>query len=273
MTSPSLTPAAAETASKVNVAAFVEKLESSNNYNTWKEQMLRFMESQGMAGLPPPRPTEEQHDAAWTRSDCLLKGWLLESLSDEVAQTVANSATASDMWLELENNFSQCSQGKDWHEYRPLYKAALSGDWDTAKVILEHNPGAVEAQVAFTLETALHVAVSSGKSASFVARLVECMSDEALAIADINGSNALHIAAYTGNLPATNILAHRLPALLYKPTNSGSYPVQEAARNAHRQTLEFLISQTRDDMETNPFASSSGLLLLRFMISSDFLGM
>lgn len=153
-----------------------------------------------------------------------------------------------------------------------MYKAALSGDWDTAKAILEQEPGAAEARVAFTLETALHVAVSSGKSGSFVMRLVERMSDEALAIADGIGFTALHNAAFTGNLPAAKILAHRLPALLYQPCKIGRFPVHWAADAAHRQTLEFLISQTRDDQLANPFASRSGLLLLTFMIDADYFG-
>lgn len=126
--------------------------------------------------------------------------------------------------------------------------------------------------MAFTSETALHVAVGSGNSTSFVEKLVELYDDPTLAIEDWHGFHPLHVAALTGNLEAAQILVRRLPNLLYVSSNSDKFPVHLAAGAGHRQTLEFLLSRTRDDQLTNPYAAESGLRLLNFLVDADFFG-
>ncbi|KAH6799979.1 hypothetical protein C2S52_000443 [Perilla frutescens var. hirtella] len=279
--------------SAVNAASFVSTKLNSSNYISWKEQMLCLIESQGFVGFiddgAPPPPNDTQVYTAWRRSDRLVKGWILGALSDEVVESVVSFDSARDVWLELENNFSipkfaqppppappPPHEEKDRHEYLALYVAAVSGEWDAAKAILEQHPNAVKARLDFTSQTVLHVAVSSGagKSTSFVAKLVDFISDNSsLAITDGVGYNPLHLAALTGNLPAAKLLVHRLPDLLYVRSHNDKFPVQLAAEVAHRQTLEFLISKTRDDRHTNPFAGETGLLLLVFMIDADFFDM
>ncbi|KAH6782673.1 hypothetical protein C2S51_007966 [Perilla frutescens var. frutescens] len=267
--------------SEVNAASFVStKLSGDKNssyYISWKEQMLCLIEGQGFVGFidgeAPPPPNDSQVYAEWRRSDRLVKGWILDALSDEVVQSVVSFDSARDVWLELEKNFE-----KDPNEYLELYVAAVSGEWDAAKAILDQDPNAVKARLDFTSQTVLHVAVSSGKSTSFVKELVNSISDDSsLAITDsIFGFNPLHVAAMTGNLPAAKLLVQRLPELLYVRSHNGNFPVHLAAQVAHRQTLEFLIfaiDQTRDDLHTNPFAGETGLMLLGFMIDADFFDM
>ncbi|KAH6832897.1 hypothetical protein C2S53_020722 [Perilla frutescens var. hirtella] len=280
--------------SAVNAASFVStKLrrdKNSSNYISWKEQMLCLIESQGFVGFidggAPPPPNDSQIYAEWRRSDRLVKGWILGALSDEVVERVVRFDSARELWLELEKNFSIPERAqppppppppheeKDQNEYLALYVAAVSGEWDAAKAILEQDPNAVKARLALTLQTVLHVAVSSGKSTSFVEKLVDFISDNSsLAITDGLGFNPLHLAALTGNLPAAKLLVHRLPDLLYVRSCYDKFPVQLAAEVAHRQTLEFLISKTRDDLHSNPFAGETGLMLLSRMIDADFFDM
>ncbi|KAH6782671.1 hypothetical protein C2S51_007964 [Perilla frutescens var. frutescens] len=281
--------------SAVNAASFVSaklrRVKNSSNYISWKEQMLCLIESQGFVGFidggAPPPPNDSQVYAEWRRSDRLVKGWILGALSDEVVESVVSFDSARDVWLELEKNFSIPKRAqppppppppheeKDRHEYLALYVAAVSGEWDAAKAILEQDPNAVKARLAFTLQTVLHVAVSIGKSTSFVAKLVDFISDNSsLAITDALGFNPLHLAAMTGNLPAAKLLVRRLPDLLYVQSRRDNFPVHLAAQVAHRQTLEFLISETSDDRpHTNPFAGETGLMLLGFMIDADFFDM
>lgn len=106
----------------------------------------------------------------------------------------------------------------------PLYRAAMSGEWDAAKVILEQDPDAIRARVAYSLETAVHVAVATGDCTSFVRNLVDSMSDDELAIWDRTGRNPLHVAAVTGNLHAAEILVGRVPHLLYVPCHIQQIP-------------------------------------------------
>lgn len=161
----------------------------------------------------------------------------------------------------------------EWLKYMPLYKAALNGDWDKTEEILRKDPNAEKARVGHTLQTALHVAVGGGKSTSFVAKLVNMMSDDSLAMENGNGLNPLHVAAWTGNLPAAEILVRRLPDLLYVADKQGYFPVHSAAFFGHRKTLEFLMLHTKDqDSLPNPFAGPCGLCLLNFLIDADYFG-
>ncbi|KAL9153951.1 hypothetical protein ABFS82_10G082100 [Erythranthe guttata] len=271
----------------VNVASFVSaKLrrdKNSNNYKSWKEQMLCLIETQDLLGyiageISPPPMTSESY-AVWRRRDRLVKGWILGALSDEVVETAVNLNSARDVWLHLEKAFvkprgpppqAAAEQEKDWNEYLPLYIAALRGDWVTAKEILDQDPNAVQARVSFTSETALHIAVGTGKSIPFVEKLVDMMPDESLALTDELGFNALHVAARTGNTAAAKILIHRLEDLLYMKSNYGFFPAHEAAKSAQRDTLLLLISHTKDDFEPNPCAGANGVSLLNAIIDADF---
>ncbi|KAL8493996.1 hypothetical protein ACS0TY_024973 [Phlomoides rotata] len=104
--------------SAVNVSNFVStKLEFgevSNNYITWREQMLCLVESQDLLGfingeLVAPEEqgkTKTQDYAVWRRNDRLLKGWILGALTDEVVRACLRFDTARDVWLGLERRFT-----------------------------------------------------------------------------------------------------------------------------------------------------------------------
>lgn len=85
---------------------------SSNNYESWKEQVLRLVERQGLVGFidgeAPPAPSDDPDYGTWRRTNWLVKGWILGTLSDEaVPQNVVSLDSARDVWLVLENYFSQ----------------------------------------------------------------------------------------------------------------------------------------------------------------------
>lgn len=149
----------------------------------------------------------------------------------------------------------------------------MNGDWATAEAILKQNPSAIRAKLATSKETALHIAVGSGKSLSFVDELVKLSNNFTLAIKDELGYNLLHVAANTGNHKGAEIVAKRFPDLLYVSCYWDEwYPVHIAAEAGHEETLALLIAHTRDDLPINPFDGQSGLQLLVFSINSGFLG-
>uniref|UniRef100_A0A5B7A6J5 PGG domain-containing protein n=1 Tax=Davidia involucrata TaxID=16924 RepID=A0A5B7A6J5_DAVIN len=112
--------------SMLNVGNFVSiKLSEANNYLLWKTQMLGLIESQDMLGFidgmnPAPAETitvphdtreiENQNYLSWRRSDRLLKGWIIGSLSEHILGIVVGLNTARDVWTKLENHFTQVSQ-------------------------------------------------------------------------------------------------------------------------------------------------------------------
>ncbi|KAL0333704.1 UNVERIFIED_CONTAM: hypothetical protein Sangu_1526600 [Sesamum angustifolium] len=304
--------------SPVNAANFVPtKLwfnYTSTNYPAWKEQMLCLIQSQGLLGFidgtiaPPPETVSEAADATaaavrnpdydlWSRSDVLLKGWILCSLNDDIVYTVSAMKTSRDVWLELENKFRRLfnlaphrlrlrlrlrrrlrlqgvlnTGGKDLKEYLPLHRAALQGNWEAAKSIFDDDPGAMTASINLITATALHAAVGTGKAIHFVEKLVAAMPEESIAVMDDIGGTALSVAAAVGNVAAATILVNRMPSSLYIPNNFGNFPLQIAALYAQKDMLTYLISITKDDdLHQNPYAGLAGLRLLIYVIDAEFL--
>lgn len=105
--------------SNLNPAYFVPTklffLQTSTNYHVWKEEMLCLVEGQDMLGfidgtILPPQPETSKEYLLWRRSDKLLKGWILGSLTATMQVfEVALKGTSRDVWLYLENHFSQFS--------------------------------------------------------------------------------------------------------------------------------------------------------------------
>ena len=99
------------------------KLSSKNEYNVWNTQMLCLLSSHDMLGfidgqfLSPSDgngKTKVEDMKAWIRSDSLVKGWILASLSRQTAMSVVNRLTsihkkaeftAKDVWDELQRSY------------------------------------------------------------------------------------------------------------------------------------------------------------------------
>lgn len=93
----------------MNVANFVSSKLSGdrnrNNYISWKEEMLRLLESQGLIGFIDDN-AQPNDDVEWERTDWLVKAFILGALSDQLLQNVVHLRTAMDVWSLLEKDFS-----------------------------------------------------------------------------------------------------------------------------------------------------------------------
>uniref|UniRef100_A0A5B6ZUF0 Retrotransposon Copia-like N-terminal domain-containing protein n=1 Tax=Davidia involucrata TaxID=16924 RepID=A0A5B6ZUF0_DAVIN len=113
--------------SKINVGNFVSVKLTKANYRLWEAQMRCLIISQDMLGFidgskeEPPQwidvpvlddagsETTTKNDnpeyLAWTRTDKLLKGWIIGSLTEaclgKVENLVSECYTARDVWTEL----------------------------------------------------------------------------------------------------------------------------------------------------------------------------
>ncbi|EYU28333.1 hypothetical protein MIMGU_mgv1a020788mg, partial [Erythranthe guttata] len=182
----------------------------------------------------------------------------------------------------MENPFSQQPQPNVIHvsdsrdeinedpmmRYIPLHKAALEGDWETAKRIFDRDPQAKSAAINSVGLTLLHVAVGTGKKAiHFVRNMVELIMMDAdnceelmMARTIKGGHTALHTAAHVDNTEAAIILVNRMPRQLYSPNNiRNDFPVHTAALFSHKRTLLYLLQATK---EQTPYDCYDGLRLL-----------
>ncbi|KAL0410403.1 UNVERIFIED_CONTAM: hypothetical protein Slati_3630000 [Sesamum latifolium] len=190
------------------------------------------------------------------------------------------------MWLEPESDGSgkkepenaQSSTAvekkepeKDLNCYLPLYKAALNGDWESARNFFDQDPDAVTAKITKVSETALHIAVGTGKAKNFVKELLELIPTEALAtLRDQAGQTALHYAAIFGNVEAAKLLVSKDPGLTNTLTDTFLLPIHLAALYANKDMVSYLLTVTRDDIDPNPFADKSGVDLLNLVILAEF---
>ncbi|XP_028080720.1 delta-latroinsectotoxin-Lt1a-like [Camellia sinensis] len=172
---------------------------------------------------------------------------------------------ATDAWMDAENEV------EDYRRYIPLLNAALRGDWDSAERFFDQDPRALTAHITDGKDTALHVAIRSGRSIEFVKKLVDLMPPEALALRNSSGCTALISAALYGNTKAAVIVVEKHDTSLYIRKDQNSLPLHCAANNGHKDTLLYLLSVTKeDDPVSKPFAYPSGALLLLQVIDSEF---
>ncbi|KAI8027325.1 Calcium-binding protein PBP1 [Camellia lanceoleosa] len=170
-----------------------------------------------------------------------------------------------DAWMDAEN------KDEDYWRYLPLLKAALRGDWDSAKRFFDQDPDALTAHINSRKETALHVTIKNGRSIEFVEKLLDLMPQEALALRTIYGETALYSAAQYGNTKAAVILVEKHPTSLYIGNNQNWLPLHCAGNNGNKDTLLYLLSVTKeDDPVSKPFAYPSGTLLLCQVVASEF---
>ncbi|KAL7224892.1 hypothetical protein ACSBR1_026214 [Camellia fascicularis] len=170
---------------------------------------------------------------------------------------------------------------KQYWKYLPLQKAALTGDWEEAKRIIDGDGDALTTKITPDEEIAIHVAVATGKSIEFVQNLVDLMPVEALERTDSRGYTTLCTAARYGNTEAAKILVAKHSDLLYIRDEEDWLPLHWAAQNAHKDTLSYLLMVTNPDCKTKksiendlehmaPFKDDSGVELLVLVIASGF---
>ncbi|KAL9669758.1 hypothetical protein QQ045_007307 [Rhodiola kirilowii] len=149
-----------------------------------------------------------------------------------------------------------------------LYKAAITGDWERARVIVRSKKTALSEHITQVSETILHVAVGQPKI-EFVKELVKSMTKEQLEQKDRFGRTALCSAAIAGNTDAAKVLVKANPNLPYVLSNRDYSPLHYAAKYGHKKTIKYLLSVTEFDYQL-PHLTATGVTLLNLLISADF---
>ncbi|KAF6139453.1 hypothetical protein GIB67_026295 [Kingdonia uniflora] len=155
---------------------------------------------------------------------------------------------------------------KDLTWYHPLYKAALKGDWESARQFFDLEPDAVTAEITLASRTALHITVGAGHATPFIDKLVDLMSLEALALTEDDGCTALGYAGINGNTKAAEILVRKNPNLPNMYQHWKHIPLRLAAKYGHRDTLVFLLSVTDNTL----FTGRAGISILKHLIVAGF---
>ncbi|CAL8162033.1 unnamed protein product [Prunus armeniaca] len=124
-----------------------------------------------------------------------------------------------------------------------LHKAALRGDWTTAKSILSEDEKLLTASITKGWETALHIA-SGARHVHFVKELVQIMDAEDLALQDNNKNTALSFAAAAGMVEIAEIMVQKNILLPTIRGGEGMTPIYMAALLGQSEMVEYLYPKT-----------------------------
>nr|GEX87075.1 ankyrin repeat-containing protein [Tanacetum cinerariifolium] len=130
----------------------------------------------------------------------------------------------------------------------PLYQASISGDWRTAKDILDTRPELVRYAIAEGNDTALHVAASAEETKltkRFVKNMVNMMTKEDLEIQNKNDETALCLAATAGNIKMVEIMLKKNPGLLTIEGSRGMLPLYMSALQGRHNTVKYLYDASK----------------------------
>ncbi|XP_057467537.1 ankyrin repeat-containing protein NPR4-like isoform X4 [Actinidia eriantha] len=201
-----------------------------------------------------------------TRQEYQVEG---EISHEAVTDTSSDSEENRNGNIQPENKLQQKDE---YWRYIPLVKAALAGNWEIAKRFFDQDKVACTVPITKFLETALHIAVGTGKALHFVEKLVEAMPLEAITLCDDKGFTALHTAALGGNTAAAMILVKKHSALLHIRGGRDKLSIHVAAMHGHKETLCYLLRVTKDDPASKAYQGESGNWLLKFIMASKFYG-
>ncbi|KAK4838913.1 hypothetical protein QYF36_017552 [Acer negundo] len=138
--------------------------------------------------------------------------------------------------------------------YRPLLKAAQSGDWKTAMSFIDSDPDALTAQISFSFGTVLHIAAFCCQW-KFVIMLLELdvLTPQSIAVRNGNGGTVLHGAAQGGSLKTAKALVQKNANLLQMVNNQGNLPLVISICHCKNKELVWYLSlKTRVDEESLP---------------------
>ncbi|KAJ0018512.1 hypothetical protein Pint_12156 [Pistacia integerrima] len=124
----------------------------------------------------------------------------------------------------------------------PLYKAALKGDWTSAKKLLEKDRTMLCASITKGHQTVLHIAAGT-KQTGFVEELIKLMQPKDLTMLDRKGNTAFCCAAAAGATEIARIMLKKNPSLLTIRGGENKMPVFMAALLAQGEMASFLYDE------------------------------
>ncbi|KAA8542484.1 hypothetical protein F0562_023643 [Nyssa sinensis] len=266
----------------INVGNFVSVKLTTANYLMWEAQMLSLILSQNLQGFidgqneaPPQNITVQPHDGselnaeienpeypAWTRTDWLLKGWIIGSLSEEILGQLVlltdwKSYTARDLWTKLAITLAPHSDQKP--EIQSEMDEMIASHSDQKPEIQSPTDENTKTEEYVEVLAELMNAIYRRERFSVLKNLIELMSPEELVWQE-QGLTALNAAAGVGNIQVANLQVEKAPFLPYIKNPDDSLPIHVTASFGHREMTSYLMKVTKDDEEAKPFEDLNQVL-------------
>ncbi|KAH7566065.1 hypothetical protein JRO89_XS08G0077300 [Xanthoceras sorbifolium] len=156
--------------------------------------------------------------------------------------------------------------GESLNYYRPLFNAAQSGNWKSAKSFIDRDPNALTARItAVGSKTVFHVAALSCQWGLVLKLLELIVSPESIAVQDVLGNTVLHYVAQGGSLKTAKELVKKNFDLLQIVNQTGELPLVHSICSDSKELVWYLTLITRVE-------SPSSLEILRSLIGSGYTG-
>lgn len=125
----------------------VSQLLTEENYNTWSRAMTTALSVKNKVGfingsIKGPTSTLEIDTQQWTRCNDLVKSWLLNLMSQDIAASVIYNDVVHEIWRDLKERFSRVNKVHLFHVEQAIhdctqnnmnvasYFTKLKGLWD-----------------------------------------------------------------------------------------------------------------------------------------------
>ncbi|XP_031248647.1 uncharacterized protein LOC116106419 [Pistacia vera] len=197
---------------------------TGENYDVWSFKMKTYFFSQDLwdivnygnyleiSGSTLSEQQQKQLKES-KKNDAAALFILQQAVDDNIFRKISRAQKAKEAWDALKEEFqgnaqliiaSSSSQTtasaegrepEDFKKYLPLYKAILEGDLQSVQELCDNDENALEARITVNLDTALHVAVGTGKANHIVGYLLNKMSMDQVSQKNKEGNTVLSVAA------------------------------------------------------------------------------
>ncbi|KAJ7950833.1 UBN2_3 domain-containing protein [Quillaja saponaria] len=85
--------------------------ENGENYFTWRRSMMTALESKNKVGFVDNSITKPYINSpdfqSWVKCNAIVLSWLTNSLTKEIQSSAAHTETASELWADFDERFTQ----------------------------------------------------------------------------------------------------------------------------------------------------------------------
>ncbi|KAI9194431.1 hypothetical protein LWI28_005950 [Acer negundo] len=145
--------------------------------------------------------------------------------------------------LDLLPNINNGNKVQYNRKCKPLYLAALNGNWEEARGLIEGDPSMVRTAITEGYETALHVATKAQQT-DFVLNIMEHMNQQYLTLQNLRGDTAFCFAVATGNIQLVEVMRNKNPDLATLRGSGNMTPLYLAVLLGKEKMAWFLYDHT-----------------------------
>ncbi|KAM3694301.1 hypothetical protein ACJW31_07G047700 [Castanea mollissima] len=172
----------------------------------------------------------------------------IQSVTADTSPHMALVITSETSGHVAHENQNQTYEGETYRrpenaDYLHLYEAALEGNWDKARTVVEQYREAIRDSITKTRESVLHIAFAS-KHTAFVKEVVGFLTDRDLERTNENGDTALCVAAKLGTVTIAKEMVKKNNRLPLIRSSEERTPLHIAAKLGSRDMTSYLYSVT-----------------------------